>query len=154
VRFISGTPCFTIYGKCPFFVSWYEFALPTSFLSLPAATNTVIMPSTGRVLFFFWNQLEVKNHVLDFVAITESGKSDFPMHILDHLSRDIEFIWKWIPPRGRSGGIHIKFHLRNKSDHFIWSLVAVYGAAQNEHKAAFLRELVNLAKDNTHTLFL
>ena len=73
------------------------------------------------------------------------------------------------PPRGRSGGIllgvnsnsmevlavsdadfHIKFHIRNKADNFIWSLVAVYGAAQEEYRADFLREFVNLAKDNPH----
>jgi hypothetical protein len=52
------------------------------------------------------------------------------------------------------GEFHIKFHLWNKSDHFIWSLVAVYGAAQDEHKAAFLRELVNLAKDNPHPILI
>ena len=43
------------------------------------------------------------------------------------------------------GQFHIKFHIPNKSDNFIWSLVAVYGAAQEEHKAAFLKI--------THTLF-
>jgi exonuclease III len=51
-------------------------------------------------------------------------------------------------------GLHIKFHLWNKSDHFIWSLVSVYGAAQDEHKAAFLRELVNLANDNAHPILI
>ena len=115
----------------------------------------------------------IKDHELDFVAITESGRRDFPTHILDHLSGGIEFVWKWIPPRDRSGGIllgvrgsslelldysvgefHIKFHLRNKSDNFIWSLVAVYVAAQDEHKADFLRELVNLAKDNPHPILI
>ena len=82
----------------------------------------------------------VKEHDLDFVAISETGRRDFPMHTLNHLSGGIEFIWKWIPPRGRSGGIligvrdssfellddsfgefHIKLHLRNKSDNFICS---------------------------------
>ena len=36
----------------------------------------------------------------------------------------------------------------------MWSLVAVYGAAQEEFKAAFLRELVNLAKDNPHPILI
>ena len=49
---------------------------------------------------------------------------------------------------------HIKFHIRNKPDNFIWSLVAVYGAAQDEHKAAFLRKLVNLAKHNPHPILI
>ena len=45
-------------------------------------------------------------------------------------------------------------HIRNKADNFIWSLVAVYGPAQVEHKSDFLRELVDLAKDNPHPLII
>jgi hypothetical protein len=49
----------------------------------------------------------------------------------------------------RSGGdYHIKLHIPNRADNFAWSLVAIYGAAKEEYKADFLRELVNLAKDN------
>ena len=36
----------------------------------------------------------------------------------------------------------------------MWSLVAVYGAAQEEFKAAFLRELVNLARDNNYSILI
>jgi hypothetical protein len=52
------------------------------------------------------------------------------------------------------GDFHIKLHIRNKSDNFIWSLVSVYGAAQDALKPAFLRELVNLAKDNPHPIII
>jgi hypothetical protein len=52
------------------------------------------------------------------------------------------------------GDYHIKLHIRNMADNFIWSLVAVYGAAQDESKADFLRELVNLAKDNTYPILI
>ena len=38
----------------------------------------------------------------------------------------------------------------NKTDNFIWSLVAVYGPAQEVAKTYFLCEMVNLAKDNPH----
>ena len=41
----------------------------------------------------------IKEHELDFVAISESGRRDFSMHTLNHLSGGIEFIWKWIPPQ-------------------------------------------------------
>jgi endonuclease/exonuclease/phosphatase family metal-dependent hydrolase len=55
----------------------------------------------------------------------------------------------------RSGGdYHIKLHIRNRVDNFIWSLVAVYGAAQDEYKTDFLRELVNLAKDNPYPILI
>jgi hypothetical protein len=37
---------------------------------------------------------------------------------------------------------------------YIWSLVSIYGAAQDVHKPAFLRELVNLAKDNLHPIII
>jgi hypothetical protein len=47
-----------------------------------------------------------------------------------------------------------EFHIRNRAHNFIWSLIAVYGAAQEDSKAAFLRELVNLAKDNTHPMLI
>jgi hypothetical protein len=53
-----------------------------------------------------------------------------------------------------SGDYHIKLHIRNRADNFTWSLVAVYGAAQDEYKAAFLRELVNLAKDNPYPILI
>ena len=49
---------------------------------------------------------------------------------------------------------HIKFHIHNKADNFVWSLVAVYGAAQEDYKAAFLSELVNLAKDNPYLILI
>jgi hypothetical protein len=46
-----------------------------------------------------------------------------------------------------NGEYHIKLDIQNKADDFIWSLVAVYGAAQDAFKAHFLRELVNFAKE-------
>ena len=52
------------------------------------------------------------------------------------------------------GDFHIKCHLQNKADNFTWSLVAVYGAAQDAHKSDFLRELVNLAKDNPYPILI
>jgi hypothetical protein len=77
------------------------------------------------------------------------------------------------PSHGRSGGMllgvnnssmdvlalsdgefHIKFHIRNKTNNFTWSLLAVYGAVQDEDKEAFVRELVDLAKDNLHLILM
>jgi hypothetical protein len=52
------------------------------------------------------------------------------------------------------GKFHIKLHIRNRADNFIWTLVAVYGAAQEDFKAAFLREMVNLAKDNPYPILV
>jgi hypothetical protein len=115
----------------------------------------------------------IRDHSLDFLAISETGRRDFLQSLLNRISGGIDFTWLSYPPCGRSGGIllgvktdsmevlahsvgeyHIKFHIRNRADKFIWSLVAVYGAAQEAHKAAFLRELVNLAKENPHPILI
>jgi hypothetical protein len=48
------------------------------------------------------------------------------------------------------GDYHIKLHVCNRADNFVWSLVTVYGAAQDEFKPDFLRELIILAKDNPY----
>jgi hypothetical protein len=52
------------------------------------------------------------------------------------------------------GDYHIKLNIRNMAGNFTWSLVAVYGAAQEEFKADFLHELVNLAKDNPYPILI
>jgi hypothetical protein len=115
----------------------------------------------------------ITEHCLDFVGISETGKRDYSRSLLNRISGGVDFSWFSRPPRGRSGGIllgvrtatmevlscsegefHIKLHIRNKVDNFTWSLVVVYGAAQEEFKAAFLRELVNLAKDNPYPIII
>jgi hypothetical protein len=114
-----------------------------------------------------------RDHNLDFVALSETGRRDYSPSLHNRLSGGIDFEWVSRPPRGRSGGIlvgvradtmeilasstgefHIKLHVRNRADNFIWSLVAVYGAAQEDLKADFLRELVNLAKDNPYPILI
>jgi hypothetical protein len=52
------------------------------------------------------------------------------------------------------GEYRIKLDIQNKVDNFIWSLVAVYSAAQEAFKADFLCELVNLAKDNPYPIII
>jgi hypothetical protein len=43
----------------------------------------------------------------------------------------------------------VRFKIRNKEIGFIWNLVAVYGATQDEFKANFLTELVQLCSKET-----
>ena len=73
-----------------------------------------------------------------------------------------------MPPHGRSGGMLVgfnsssfsiqsvvrgdfcvKFHVRSKRDGFLWSLVVVYGAAQDDKKPEFLAELVRICEGET-----
>jgi hypothetical protein len=115
----------------------------------------------------------IRDHNLDFHAISETGRRDFPQNLLNRLSGGVDFVWHSRPPREHSGGIlvgvktatmdilacsdgdfHVKLHIYNKSDNSIWSLVAAYGAAKEEFKADFLREVVNLAKDNPYPILI
>src|SRR4051794_29111098 len=82
----------------------------------------------------------IKDHNLDFLAISETGKREFLQSLLNRISGGIDFSWFSRAPRGRSGGIllgvrtdsmdvladsygefHIKLNIRNKADNFIWS---------------------------------
>ena len=40
----------------------------------------------------------VRDHDLDFVAISEAGRRDFPMHVLNRLSGGFDFTWHCLPP--------------------------------------------------------
>jgi hypothetical protein len=82
------------------------------------------------------------------------------------LASGADIQWYCVPPLGRSGGILVginaeslsvqdvivgdrcaKFYVTNKIDNFKWVIVVVYGAAQDEHKADFLAELVRLCEN-------
>jgi hypothetical protein len=120
---------------------------------------------------FFADSIREQN--LDFLAISKTGRQDFTQSFLDRLSGGANFVWHSRLPRGRYGGIlvgiktdtmdvlacsdgdfHVKLHIQNKLDNFTWSLLVVYGAAQEEFKADFLCEMVNLAKDNPYPILI
>lgn len=109
---------------------------------------------------------------LGFIALIEAGRKAFPDSLLRNICAGRDFLWHCKEPQGRSGGIlmgidlsvfdigainerdfYVKFLLRNKSDGFKWTLVCVYGPAQDDLKEQFLAELVNMAsKVETHIL--
>jgi hypothetical protein len=47
------------------------------------------------------------------------------------------------------GDYLVKFYLCNKSDSFKWTLVVVYGPAQDDQKEKFLAELVHMCSHET-----
>jgi hypothetical protein len=49
----------------------------------------------------------IKEHVIDFVAISETGKRNYSTRFLNRLSGGENFVWVSRPPRGRSGGLLI-----------------------------------------------
>ena len=52
------------------------------------------------------------------------------------------------------GDFSVKFRVRSKLDGFLWSLVAVYGAAQPEFKPDFLVDLVRICGDENLPILL
>jgi hypothetical protein len=103
-----------------------------------------------------------KKNNLNFIAVSETGRSDFTPRFLKNLYAGRDYLCHSKPPKGRLGGMllgvdlqffdtgainegdyYIKFHLCNKSDYFKWALVLVYGPTQR-HKESFLAELVNM----------
>ena len=110
----------------------------------------------------------VREHKLDFVAVLETGRSNFAAPFLKALAGGYDYKWYCLPPRGRSGGILVGFnsamlavqtvvcgdfcvkvHLKSKDDGFLWALVVVYGAAQDDKKPEFLSELVLICDNET-----
>ena len=105
---------------------------------------------------------------LDFIALLKTCRKNFTDTELNNICGGKQFLWSWIDPKGRSGGIllginpsifdigfisqgdyHIKFRLRNKNDGFQWNLITVYGAAQDEHKQSFLTEMVQCCQNES-----
>ena len=52
------------------------------------------------------------------------------------------------------GDFYVKFLLRNKDDGFKWSLLCVYGPAQDNLKENFLAELVNMVSHVTNPILI
>jgi hypothetical protein len=110
----------------------------------------------------------IREHRLDCVVLSETGRGNFSSQFLNHLVGGRDFSWFCLPPRGRSGGIlagfdgtslvvnnvdcgHycVKFHLKCKKDGFEWALVAFYGAAQDANKPDFSAELVRVCESES-----
>ena len=104
----------------------------------------------------------VKEEQISFIALSETGRDDFPYRILKNLCAGRDFLWHSMAPHGRSRGIlldvylqvfdigaiaeedfYVKFTLRCKIDGFKFVLYTVYGPAQYQNKQAFFVELAN-----------
>jgi hypothetical protein len=47
----------------------------------------------------------IREYQLDFIALLETGRSNFSNSFISGLSGGVEFAWFCLPPIGRSGGI-------------------------------------------------
>ena len=48
---------------------------------------------------------------MDFIALLETGKKDFSQPVINGLCSGRIFLWHWIEPHGRSGGILLGINL-------------------------------------------
>jgi len=109
-----------------------------------------------------------KEKNLDFIALSETGRANFPQSTLDNICAGRDFLWHCMAPRGRSGGMmlginplifyisqieegdfFIRFKLRHKEVDFKFNLISVYGPAQLDLKMQFLSELVRVCSKDT-----
>ena len=108
----------------------------------------------------------IRERRLDFLALSETGRSNFSTPFLTNLAVGLDFSWFCLPPQGRSGGMLIginmatllvknvdvgdfcvKLYVKSKSDGFEWVLVSVYGAAQDDKKHLLLSEFVRMCEN-------
>ena len=104
----------------------------------------------------------VKEEQINFIALSETGRDDFPNHTLKNLCAGRDFLWHCMAPHGRSEGIllgvdlnvfyigaiaegdfFVKFTFTFKCDGFKFVLYTVNGPAQYQNKQTFLVEMAN-----------
>lgn len=99
---------------------------------------------------------------LDFVGIQETIKQEFSDHELKEMAGSVDFVWKWIPAKGHSGGLLVgvkvesleieqvelaDFFLgclvRNRITNFRFWILNVYGPAHHDLSGEFILDLSN-----------
>jgi len=94
-----------------------------------------------------------KEKNLDFIALSETGRANFPQSTLNNICAGRDFLWHCMAPRGRSSGMmlginplifyigqveegdfFIWFKLRHKEVDFKFNLISIYGPAQLDLK--------------------
>jgi hypothetical protein len=58
-----------------------------------------------RVIKHVFVKESIRDHHLDFIALLETGRSNFVISFLGDLASGKDFAWFCLPPHGRSGGI-------------------------------------------------
>ena len=61
----------------------------------------------------FFVKETIRKRKLDFMALSETGRSNFSTHFLQNLAVGLDFNWFCLPPRGRSGGMLIGVNAAN-----------------------------------------
>ncbi|XBH72101.1 hypothetical protein VPH35_099475 [Triticum aestivum] len=115
----------------------------------------------------------ISNNHVDFLCFSETKREVIEAHILNGISGRISFDWHYLPAINTAGGILVglksdlfevvgfinkKFCIvatvKNRSDGFMWHLVAVYGTSYNEFKLDFFAELHDIMDGLTYPALL
>jgi len=102
----------------------------------------------------------ISKEKFDIVGIQETIKKSFSDNELKGFTNGVPYIWNWIPAYGHSGGIlvgvkydrleiegwnkgvyYLEVMIKDRLDNFRWRLVVVYGPANHDWSADFLKEL-------------
>ena len=102
----------------------------------------------------------IHEHNFHFIGLQETMLENVDDKILRKIDPNGVYLWKWIPARGKSGGILsgvntdlmevgsffegkyiLQLNLWDKQMKTNWNFMNIYGAAQEEHKREFLIEL-------------
>jgi exonuclease III len=108
-----------------------------------------------------------------FIGLQETMQEDISDNILRQIDTNKKYLWKWVPSRGRSGGIlsginldfldvgafedgkySLQLNLWDKQQKVKWNFVNIYGAAQEESKDEFLTELADLLNKNKDSILI
>jgi exonuclease III len=102
-------------------------------------------------------------NIFDFICVQETMAQDFSDAMLRKVDPNRNYLWDWSPAKGKSGGILIGLKLdtfdvgmRTQGDFILmhklwdkrlevkWCIMNVYGAAQEDQRESFLRELASV----------
>lgn len=108
-----------------------------------------------------------------FVGLQETMIKNCDDSLIRSFDIHQEYLWKWIPSNGRSGGILVgikleqydvgsfkqgeymlQMNLWDELKRLKWNLLVVYGDAQEENKMAFLTELSKFCSNNSDPMLI
>ena len=109
----------------------------------------------------------ILEHKFHIIGLQETMQSNIDDYLLRKIDPSQEYIWKWIPSKGKSGGIlsgvrleHfdvgsfkegkfvLQLNLWDKNNKVKWNFLNIYGSPHEEHKADFLAELAAFCGGN------
>ena len=115
----------------------------------------------------------ILEHKFHFIGIQETMQEAIDDTIIRSFDPNQSYLWKWVPSRGKSGGIlsgikldlldvgtfkegkyMLQLNLWDKMAKKNWNFLNIYGVAHEENKLEFLAELANFCSTNKEPLII